>query len=287
MAGNYTDVPSWRIPWDRDNTQLLITNTAWEHIFDESSGSMQTINNENPGSVRDYDAVDRGLVFMFPRLMDLDGMLMMQNDNASGNASLTNVQWSPDSTNGLDGQWSSISGYTYIINGNKTHMRENIGGTSILGARAVRMIFRQTSVLHTRVICVHMYGEPSAGENTDRLSIWNPTTDNRVAPAYFDWGNAPRDSSEDRSFRVKNRSSSLTANDIIVNFETLTDTSPSVDGWHLISDDGGANFFAQVNIGSLSPGAISGELILRRATPSDAKLSLWWGRVNAVATSWS
>jgi hypothetical protein len=131
---------------------------------------------------------------------------------------------------------------------------------------------------------VHLYGEPAPGENPNRLALWHPTLDQRVTPAYFDWGNVPRSSSADRLFRVKNVSSTLTASSVRVAMEALTDTTPSVPGQHSISSDG-TTFLAQVNIGSLSPGAISGPLTLRRVIPSNAVLSLWSFRVFAESTT--
>ncbi len=115
--------------------------------------------------------------------------------------------------------------------------------------------------------------------------MWNPSTDERVGPAHFDWGDAPRSSSADKTFRIKNLSGTLTANDVSVSLNALTDTTPSVPGQHLISYDGGP-FQAQVDIGDLGPGAISDVLTLRRVTPDNAVLSLWSFRIFAAADSW-
>jgi hypothetical protein len=119
----------------------------------------------------------------------------------------------------------------------------------------------------------------------DRLEIWHPTLDQRVDGAFFDWGDTPRGSTQDRVFRVKNRSDIYTANTITVALEALTDTSPSYAGSFLFST--GGSFTNVVSIGTLYPGAVSGTITVRRATPANAVLSTWMARVSATATSWT
>jgi hypothetical protein len=133
---------------------------------------------------------------------------------------------------------------------------------------------------------LHLYGEIAPGQNPHRLDLWHPTLDERLTPAYFDWGDVPRSSSADRLFRVKNLSPSQTANDVRVAMETASDTTPSVAAQHTLSY-GGGSFLAQVNIGDVAPGAISGPVTLRRITASDATLGLWTFRVFAESTDWS
>lgn len=132
---------------------------------------------------------------------------------------------------------------------------------------------------------LHIYGKPSTGENDDRLELWHPTLDQRVGAAYFDEGNVPRGSTADLPFRLKNRSSTYTANTITVSIEAATDTSPSVPGQHTFSN--GGSYAATTSVSSIAPGAISGTLTLRRITPTNAVLSVWVARIKAVPASWT
>ena len=77
----------------------------------------------------------------------------------------------------------------------------------------------------------------------------------------------------------------MTAGSTRVAMEVLTDASPSVPAQHTLSYAGGS-FLAQVNIGDLAPGAISGPVTMRRVTPTDAALGLWTFRVFAESTDW-
>jgi hypothetical protein len=132
-----------------------------------------------------------------------------------------------------------------------------------------------------------IYGEPAPGQNPNRLELWHPTLDEKLPPAFFDWGDVPRSSSADRSFRVKNLSAVQTARSTRVAMEILTDSpAPSVVAQHTLSF-GGGSFVPQVNIGDLAPGAISPAVTLRRVTPSNAVLSLWSFRVFAESTDWA
>jgi hypothetical protein len=193
---------------------------------------------------------------------------------------------SADTTNGLDGTWTTISTQQLWSGTVKTAYRTLITSTTALAVRAVRFYATTTTFNSFVLKALHLYGEPVPGANPNRLELWHPTADEKLTPAFFDWGDVPRSSSADRVFRVKNLSGSLTAGSTRVAMEALTDASPSVPAQHTLSY-GGGSFLAQVNIGDLAPGAISGPVTLRRVTPSNAALSLWSFRVFAESTNWA
>lgn len=279
MAGNYPDVPSWRMPIDRDGT--IGVKVSGGVVTQMSHADLVVLNNENSDEIALGGAF---AAFIFPEKRDLDGYFATWNGDIGPN--LADVQVSPNSTNGLDGTWTT---YSANRTGNYTwdgqQYRSAIVSATALGIKAFRL--RPTAAAGgTQLGTMHLYGEPVPGENPHRLAIWHPTLDQRVGPAYFDWGDVPRSSSEERTFRVKNLSPSLTANSIRVAMEALTDTAPSVVGQHALSLDG-TLYVAQVNIGALAPGAISSIVRLRRVTPSNAVFGPWVMRTFAGADSWS
>lgn len=285
MAGNYPDAPSWRMAIDRDGTQGYLITPA-NVVTQLTAENLITLNDEADGSVTVSSAVGAlgTLMLIFPELRDIDGYHV--------NAATTNgainyvVEVSANTTNGIDGTWTQIGSGSQTENPVVPGFR-SVSASTQLAMRAIR--FRLTSASGTgsgRLRAFHVYGEPAPDENPDRLALWHPTLDERVTPAYFDWGNVPRSSSGDRLFRVKNLSPTLTALSVRVAMEALTDGSPSVPGQHSLSY-GGGSFLAQVNVGDIAPGAISGPVTLRRITPSNAQLGLWAFRVFAEATSWS
>jgi hypothetical protein len=132
----------------------------------------------------------------------------------------------------------------------------------------------------------HVFGRIAAGENPNRLEIWHPTLDQRISAAALDWGNVQRASSANLTFRVKNRSATLSANGVTLSLDSLTDASPSFLSAHQVSADG-TNFASTASAGTLAPGAISGVMTLRRTVPSNAVLGIWAARLKAVAASWT
>lgn len=290
MAGNYPDYPSYRLPYDKDGTQATYVDGV-NAVFSLTSTHIHNLNNESDLDGLGYAALGTmgsasKLCFIFPRKMDIDGYFFADDDSLATRLTPLTLQGSTDTTNGLDGSWSTI--VNPFVRGEPTNpnYRAAVQSVTSLGLRGVRFNFSLgPNANFNNILSVHLFGEPSPGENTDRLCLWHPTLDQRVGPAYFDWGNVPRGSSQDITFRVKNLSSTLTAQAPRVAMDVLTDTTPSVPGWHLISK--GSGFAAQQTIGDLGPGAISSEtLTLRRTTPTNAVLSLWAFRVFAESTTW-
>lgn len=283
MAGNYPNAPSWRMAHDRDGTQWFHMNAS-NVITALSSANAIALNDEASTSETSSPAASTTHYFIaiFPELRDLDAFFVARGATAAAGYA---VQVSTNTTNGLDGTWTSISTASFpttVI----PNYRTGIVSSTQLGIRGVRFQLTVGASTNMALSTVHLYGEPVAGANPNRLTLWHPTLDQRVDPAYFDWGNTPRSSSADRTLRVKNLSSTLTANNVRVAMEALTDGTPSVPGQHSVSF-GGGSFLAQVIVGDLAPGAISGVVTLRRITASNAQLGLFAMRVFAEAGTWS
>lgn len=284
MAGSYTDSPSWRIAYDEDGTQgFKVTDVGV--ITDLPGSDLVKLNNDvmgsdGPAGVNDVEAI----CLIFPCLMDIDAAFIVGDYFGATNARASAIKTSVNTTNGVDGTWVSQSlGSPVGVNTGKIAIRENIVSGTWGGIRAVK--FYGTASFAQQFHTAHLYGEPTAGQSLDRLVLWHPTLNQRVGAAYFDWGNTPRGSSADKTFRVKNISPTLTATAPRVSTETLDDGSPSVPGYHTISK--GSGFASQQNLANIAPGAISAETCtLRRTTPSNAQLGLWDLRVQAEATTW-
>lgn len=261
---------------DRDGTVGVLID-AVNVPTQMTIGQMQSLNNESNDGVGTGDFVN--MAFIFPELRDVDGYLFIR----SAYGSIT-VYTSVNTTNGIDGTWVQIQAPYVPPVTVVPQYREQIRSSTALGIRSIRFTGNVNNSPFN--MAVHLYGEISPAQNPNRLVLWHPTLDQRVTPSFFDWGDVPRSSSADKTFRVKNLSATLSANSIRVAQDVLTDTTPSVPGQHTLSTDG-TTFLAQVNVGTLAPGAISAITTLRRVTPSNAVLSLWAHRVFAEANSWS
>lgn len=288
MAGNYPDAPGIRMAYERDGTLVARVDTNTAGVTIQSAGTVAILNDEDSDSYMIWDAVGTathiGLCFLFPELRDV--VAYAAQWEGEGGVVPGTVYTSVNTTNGYDGTWvnrGTWSGNNFI---NLAALRSP-NTVTWNGVKAVRFHTSggsfSTSFFY---YAVHLYGIPSAGENPNRLRIWHPTLNQELPGAYLDWGNVPQGSSADRTFRVKNESATLTANGVVLSLDAPTNTTPSVSGQHLLSQDG-SNFAASQNIGALSPGGISPVITLRRSTPSNAAFSLWWARVLAVAASWT
>lgn len=277
MAGSYPNVPTNRIAYDIDGTVGLYIDSSGSSS-QLSSGTVAALNNEAGGAGINspFNAV-RKVCLLFPQAVDLTGLYVRYTYTWDGQ------EWSTDTTNGVDGTWSYFS---FSPNGGSISpsYRTAIQSVNLAGAKGIR--FAQHSWSYDGILYqIHTYGRPSAGQTLDALQTWHPTLDQRVNGSFFDWGDAPRSSTEDRVFRIKNLSDTYTANDVVVSVQSLTDTTPSFAGSFLFST--GGSFTSTVTIPIIYPNGVSNQITVRRVTPSNAVLSIWAARMKAEATTWT
>ena len=293
MAGNYPDVPGHRMAYDLDGTQVYeVSNSA--NVTQVSAANLANGNAETGTNLYGFTTnSNRRFAMIFPEKRDVVGVYVQGSFNAStGQSSLYPFESSVDTTNGIDGTWVQVlpgatSALGYLVVGAAGAYRNNITAVSCPGVKALRFGATTSGSAEAHYLDIfHVYGSLTAGENPDRLELWHPTLDQRVGAAYFDWGDARRGTSATRTFRVKNLSSTLTANNIVVSLSALTDTTPSNLSQHSLSADG-ITFGSTASAGTLAPGGISQVLTIKRDTNGSAVLSLWALRIKAAAASWS
>lgn len=281
MAGNYPDVPAARMAYDRDGSagfRLSAADSGTSTVL--TSGEMSSINDESLATYMQPSASGSGYGIIFPELRDVTGVAVALHPSGG----VASSSWtSPDTTNGIDGTWTSRGART--AHTSVGSLRTAIESVSWLGVKGVR--FAGDLLGSREVYGIHLYGNIASGQNPHRLRLWHPTSDIEVSGAYFDWGDIGGGSSADRTFRVKNNSSTQTANTITVSIEALTDATPSVPGQHTFSTPSVPAFTATKALGNLAPGVISEVITMRRTTASTSALSLWWARVLASAATWA
>lgn len=294
MAGNYPDAPGHRHAYHRDGTVMFKIDSV-NSVTQISNSLLQDLNNELSGSAIPSITGPSGNFyygFIFPELRTVNAIAIGALTNTFWADSLypRELQYSNDTTNGLDGTWtlSSLSGQIGPHLTDRPGMRTSFSNvTGIVSVKAIRwrMYYGRDAInlYHT-----FLYGPGGGGiaVDSDRLCLWHPTLNQEVGAAHFDWGNVPRGSSADKTFRVRNESNTLTANNINIGSSAIDDTTPSFAGQHLFSTDG-LTFSSSVIIASLAPNTISGTITVRKVTPSNATLSVWYAQISAVAGSWT
>lgn len=280
MAGTYPDYPNYKIPLDVIGGVIInISNPSAPTQY--ASSVLRSLSGESfGGAIGVSGGGNVTIAIVFPFNMDITGISYYGGGSRA--ASLTG--WSSDTTNGVDGTWTALS----VPNngGGAVEARVNINAVNLPSCKSIRMFQFSSLGGSSSISQFHVYGTTSAGQNLNRLELWNPSLDQRISPAYFDWGDTPRGSSADRTFRVKNLSDTLTANNVVLSFDGIYDSSPSFSGSHALSTDG-VIFSSTVTIPILYPNGVSSPITLRRSTPSNAQLSLWTTRLKAEATTWT
>lgn len=289
MAGNYPDVPSWRMAYDRDGTQVFKISGGGV-VTPVSADDVKEANSESWGWMSGITLPRMSgtnyACFIFPEHRDIDGYVTItaKDGNDGGGTRLDEAAVSVNTTNGVDGVWTAITAPVPVST--VPQLRNNIQAVTALGVKAIRFRCPGSYYGDFAVQIVHLFGEKAPNENLDRLEIWHPTLDQKAPPEYFDWGNSARASSATKTFRVKNISPTKTAQQVRVAMDLMTDSNPPILGQMSMSLDG-AVWLAQVNVGDLGPGQISQVVSIRREMLSNAQMGLWWYRVFAESTaSW-
>lgn len=292
MAGSYPDVPGRRMAYDRDGSFVGLADFNLGTVTEWAVGDKQNVNNEDSSDEVIMPLINgtenRALVIVFPEARNVVGYCYAYGigDGVVNQSAET----STDTTNGIDGTWTAQAGWSAGAF-TKAFLRNNIAAVTWNGIRGIRIRHTVTpnpgNTVVRSVAAFHLYGDIAAGQSVDRLRFWDPTLDQEVGGAFFDWGDTPRNTTATKTFRVKNNSATLTANAVSLLFEALTNSTPSLLSQFAFSTDGVNFAAAPIALGNLLPGALTGVITVRRTLDPNAALSLWTARMVADATSWS
>lgn len=277
MAGFYADVPAQKMAYDKDGS---VGFDYAGNAYAAGSATLIAYNDEtatNLTGMTGTGAMYFGIIF--PELRNLAGVWWDISNQGFVASWLT--QTSVDTTNGADGTWVT---QTAVSPGGNFRA---ITALAVNGIKSVRVgIGSTTSTNGSRFMqSLNLYGSIASGQTPDRLALWHPTLDQVATGPHLDYGDVGRGGTFDKTFRIKNLSTSLTANSILLSVDAPTDATPSIASQTTIGD--GSTFAATKTITSLAPGAISGVYTLRIASTSSNALSLYRQRLNAVAASWT
>lgn len=278
MAGLYVDVPGHRMSYDIDGSVGFTTNRT-SSTTALTNGDLVTINSESSTGITVANGLSTGI--LFPELRDIDGALYTHG----GASSAASFQTSADTTNGLDGTWTTVHTTSSFTTYSGIQFRTNISSFTSNGVIAIRAT--KSTGGDQVVRGFHIYGDIASGQTPDRLRFWHPTLDQEVGAAYFDFAEVGRGLTSTKQFRIKNNSASLTANTITISREALTDggTQTTVAALQFSDDD--ISYGNTESITSLSAGSISSIFYVKYAPTTSATFGLRWARFRAIANSWS
>lgn len=280
MAGSYPDVPGYRFAYDMDGTSVVYWRTALSSYLSPNSSQLRTINDANPIVGWGGLGGDGHLILLFPEIRSISGILL----NYSRNNPIGALQWSSDTSNGIDGAWTTIAAWTSpLVTSNNADLRNLITAVSVPAVTALRF-YNMGGYAGPAILNLHIYGSIPTTSSPDRLRIVD-ISNNDIA-AQLDFGDIRQRNNITKQFKVVNNSTTQTANNITVTFDVPYDATPTLVGQYQLSTNN-TTFANAINIGTLAPGASSATLYLRDTVSSSANLGLWSLRLVASANTWS
>lgn len=283
MAGSYPDAPSRRMAWDFDGTLAFHSGASgWGSvpIIAFTPTQIGEMNDEDNIQAKSLTVKSgEGIGVIFPELREFDGLFTREFQGGALGA----LETSGDTTNMVDGSWTQQhanlpepSGTTY------ERYRRDITSFAVSNVRAVRYVMNSLDNNPARIQSLHLYGEISPGQTPDRL-LWVDTGTGLEFSLPIDFGDTPRGSAVDRTVKLRNNSSSLTANTVQITAEALYLSSGA---WYTFSEGGAFQSTLQL-ASSIGPSADSPVVTIRRVIPDAETLGLHAGRAYANVAQWT
>ncbi len=292
----YPDVPGRRMAWDEDGTIVTYSTQGALGSPSASNGglyympyvelSASALAGGNSESRTDW-LIGTGqgsptklyTIFMFPEKREVDGIYI--------NTKNTGTYWvygSSDTTTGLDGSWSEMTTGGQSTSTTVDDFRDSIYSLALSNIRSIRMATNSTSYGSTQYIYMaHWYGRITPGETTDRLIFTDPLASDAEFTKLLDWVDSPQSQTRTRQIRVKNNSSTRTANSVTLSVEALTGTA---DTWYTFSLVDYGPWTSTLNIGGLGPGGAK-SFYVKQTIPDAAAVGSYVSRIQALQGSWS
>ena len=180
-----------------------------------------------------YHFANGWIIFFFPELVDITQIFAISS-YVYGSQTYdipSSIQWSPDSTNGLDGTWNAATmpaGY----NGNSIQLDAWRTGfkamTGVTGAIALRVRFygHPASESWMKLHILHLYGHKHAGETPNDILFLDALNGDAEFAIPLDFGDIPSGTSIHKQIKLQNASGALTANNITVTVLDPADPPP-------------------------------------------------------------
>lgn len=272
--------------YDADGTVVISAKPIASPMVEVAGAVTVLMNDEsntNNGSLTGGTSggLERRLAWVFPELREFDGFF---GSSLQGSANrLLTLASSGDTTNGVDGTWTTRLADVATGCGNSTttydNYRDEIFSVAVGNVRGVRLLVQ---VDQNQFQSGHIYGEISPGETPDRL-LWIDNTTGLEFNLPIDYGDIPRGSAEDRELKLKNNSASLTAASVQITAEALYLASGA---WYTFSE--GAAFQSTLALAaSIGAGASTSTITIRRDTPDSETVGLHAARVYTAVGTWS
>lgn len=256
-------------------------------LTDEGVADKQAVNDESNANVAvSSGATQAGIIawyIFFPEKRELDGYYWNHVRTGGGeNGYLTH---SENSTNGKDGTFTAWGTQVDAQADVNPDYRNNINSSALSNKRCVYSMIYNFSQLSARSIwlrALHVYGRITPGETPDRLIFLDTENVDSQYTVLIDYGDLPRGQTKTYTIKIKNNSTSLTANTVQLIADALSGNS---DQWYSFSV-GGGSYVTTAQLGAVGPG---GTVLVtyKQAIPDAEVLGLHAARFKVNQASWS
>ena len=314
MAGSYPNSPEKKFAYDEDGSIMWKINSvpaSWPAVEASTitlagSTNLTDINDTAPQTTTFWNQGTNdgamAVCIYFPEQRTIEGLYWYQTKNIRNSFphSIAEIEYSSDTTNGIDGTWTNglatlsdsngdvIGVYSGISVSNS--YRSQINAVNWSNVRAIRWFSAGGGDLLPPAIILsnfHVYGTIPLTQSPDRLIA----IDNDTGLEYDmnqDWGDVPRGVTLDKEIKLRNNSSTLDASNITITFE---DINPAPGGtsntWHTIKEAGGAFGASLSYTGSILAGADSNLITVRLTIADDEDISLQEARMQINVATWT
>lgn len=208
----YPAIISRRIPYDIDGTEV-----GYNRSLDFYGGIVSWCSSAIKAQINlgGYKLA-RSAWFFFPEKMEIEAVYVSVVKDYIYDPRAVGIQGSNDTTNGLDGTWEQaiIVGTWYEVDTSPEGFRTKIGSVSFSEPKRAIRINASTSPDGTQgaLNIVHLYGR-KAMEGTPNDILICDTNGNELTKL-MDWGDRPEATEQMKSIKLKNASTTKTANGV-------------------------------------------------------------------------
>jgi hypothetical protein len=222
----YPTLPALAMPYDIDGTIAKVIS-ATSGVIKTLSGAELAELNDTDYSYVTWGAGAYYFVVFFPELRDISAFfgVAWQNNGISGNGAiaLAALQWSADTTNGLDGTWTNaVAAYPPAVTDLDSWRKSIKACSGISGASAIRFYISNN---FSGLYALHLYGVKHSGETPDDIRFLDAENSDAEFSTSLDFADIPAGSSAFyHQIKLKNASPTKGANNV-----QLTVTDPLDD----------------------------------------------------------
>lgn len=292
MAGSYPDNPSRRFAYDEDATVVLVVKSNGSSsvvgvppsipYLNATLGERHDLNDEDYATSYGAGSPTNAVVYvtmLFPEQREIDGILHVTDGDTNGQSHT--AAKSEDTTNGFDGSWVDLAlADLHNISWTSDFYRDNI--ESQAESNVIGLMFKVSGIPFSRHRLIHLFGTLTPGGTPDRLIFLDPDNSDAEFTKPLDFGDVPRGQTQVDTFKVKNASSTVSADTVQV---TAEDLYLGAGGWYTFSDDN-ISFSASLALGNISA---SGTVLVyvKQIVPDAQTPGVYVARVKANQAAWS